>query len=199
MLCLSHLGLNPSGIDFYVDYEVGIHFIILLSLWASLVAQMVKKIRLQCRRPGFNPWVGKIPWRREWQPTPVFLPGESTWTEEPGGLQSIGSQRVRRGWATKHTHISLSQCHLLKSHFTNSLQCRHKSSMRTYIGLFPGSLFCFIGVFVSGSWWWTGRPGVLQSMGLQRVGHNWATELNWTGVFVSLFTLVVYTSIIRAL
>ena len=32
----------------------------------------------------------------------------------------------------------------------------------------------------SGSWWWTGRPGVLQFMGSQRVGHNWATELNWT-------------------
>ena len=31
----------------------------------------------------------------------------------------------------------------------------------------------------SGSWWWTGEPGVLQSMGSQRVGHNWATELNW--------------------
>ena len=31
----------------------------------------------------------------------------------------------------------------------------------------------------SGSWWWTGRPGMLQSMGLQRVGHNWETELNW--------------------
>ena len=31
----------------------------------------------------------------------------------------------------------------------------------------------------SSSWWWTGRPGMLQSMGLQRVGHNWATELNW--------------------
>ena len=31
----------------------------------------------------------------------------------------------------------------------------------------------------SGSWWWTGRPGLLQSMGLQRVGHDWATELNW--------------------
>ena len=30
----------------------------------------------------------------------------------------------------------------------------------------------------SGSWWWTGRPGVLQFMGLQRVGHDWATELN---------------------
>ena len=32
----------------------------------------------------------------------------------------------------------------------------------------------------SGSWWWTGRPGVLQFMGSQRVGHHWATELNWT-------------------
>ena len=32
---------------------------------------------MQCRRRGFNPWVGKIPWRRKWQPTPVFLPGKS--------------------------------------------------------------------------------------------------------------------------
>ena len=44
-----------------------------------LVAQMVKKKknnRLQCGRPRFNPWIGKIPWRREWLPTPVFFPGE---------------------------------------------------------------------------------------------------------------------------
>ena len=34
----------------------------------------------------------------------------------------------------------------------------------------------------SGSWWWTGRPGMLQFMGLQRVGHDWATELNWAAV-----------------
>ena len=34
------------------------------------------RIRLQCRRPGSDPWVRKIPWRREWLPTPVFLPGE---------------------------------------------------------------------------------------------------------------------------
>ena len=32
----------------------------------------------------------------------------------------------------------------------------------------------------SGSWWWIGKPGMLQSMGSQRVGHDWATELNWT-------------------
>ena len=39
-----------------------------------------KESTCQCRRSrrwGFNPWVGKIPWRREWQPTPVFLPGKS--------------------------------------------------------------------------------------------------------------------------
>jgi len=35
---------------------------------------------------GFNPWVRTIPWSRAWQPTPVFLPGESPWTEEPGRL-----------------------------------------------------------------------------------------------------------------
>ena len=38
----------------------------------------------------------------------------------------------------------------------------------------------------SGSWWWTGRPGVLQFMGSQRVGHDWATELNWTESFEGL-------------
>ena len=35
----------------------------------------------------------------------------------------------------------------------------------------------------SGSWWWTGRPSVLQFMGAQRVGHGWATELNWTHIY----------------
>ena len=67
---------------------------------ASLVAQMIKKISLQCGRPEFNPWVGKIPWRRAWQTTPVFLPGESPWTEEPGRLQSMESQRVGHDWAS---------------------------------------------------------------------------------------------------
>ena len=52
----------------------------------------VKK-RLPCRsyrRRRFDPWVGKIPWRRAWQPTLVFLPGESPRMEEPGELQSTG-------------------------------------------------------------------------------------------------------------
>ena len=36
-----------------------------------------KKFACECRRLGFSPWVGKIPWRRKWQPSPVLLPGES--------------------------------------------------------------------------------------------------------------------------
>ena len=39
----------------------------------------------------------------------------------------------------------------------------------------------------SGSWWWTGRPGMLRFMGSQRVGRDWATELNWTDVEVGSF------------
>ena len=50
------------------------------SSWASLLAQMVKNPPANAgdiSRHGFDPWVWKIPWRRKWQPTPVFLSGES--------------------------------------------------------------------------------------------------------------------------
>ena len=70
------LGRSPgAGIGYPLQY-----------FWVSPMAQKVKKICLQCGRLGFDPWVEKIPWRRAWQPTPVFFPGESSWTEEPGWL-----------------------------------------------------------------------------------------------------------------
>ena len=47
-----------------------------------------------CRRRRFDLWVRKIPWRKKREPTPVFLPRKIPRTGEPGGLQSIGSQRV---------------------------------------------------------------------------------------------------------
>ena len=58
---------------------------------------------MQCRRPGFNPWIRKIPWRREWQPTPVFLAGESHGQRSLAGYSPWGC-RVRHDWVTKHTH-----------------------------------------------------------------------------------------------
>ena len=60
-----------------------------------------KKPAYQCRRHkrhGFNPWVGKIPWRRKWQPTPVFLPGESHGQRSLVGYSSC-SRRVRSYWS----------------------------------------------------------------------------------------------------
>ena len=60
---------------------------------ASQVALVGKN--LPCRRRkrhGFDPWIGKISWGRDWQPTPVILAWRIPWTEEPGGLQSTGSQ-----------------------------------------------------------------------------------------------------------
>ena len=56
-----------------------------------------KELACQCRRCKrclFNPWVRKIPRGGHGNPLQVFLPGESPWTEEPGGLQSIESHRV---------------------------------------------------------------------------------------------------------
>ena len=44
----------------------------------------------------------------------------------------------------------------------------------------------------SRSWWWTGRPGMLQFIGLQRVGHDWACELNWAECFKSMCQLSIY-------
>ena len=53
-----------------------------------------KEPACQCRRCGFNPWVGKIPWKRKWQPTPVFLPGEFHGQRNLMGYSPCG-RRVR--------------------------------------------------------------------------------------------------------
>ena len=56
--------------------------------WASLVAQLVKYLPAVCR-PGFDPWVGKIPWRRERLSTPVFWPGEFHGLYSPWGHKEL--------------------------------------------------------------------------------------------------------------
>ena len=71
-------------------------------LWASQVAQW-ERICLQCRRCRIDLWVGKITWRRKWQPTPVFLPGESHGQKSLVGY--MGLQRVRHDLSTEHIDI----------------------------------------------------------------------------------------------
>ena len=67
-----------------------------------------------------------------------------------------------------------------KTLMLGKIDCRGEGDDRGWGGWMV-SLTRWTWVWVSyGSWWWTGKPGVLQSMGSQRVGHDWATELNWT-------------------
>ena len=59
-----------------------------------------KRICLQCRRPEFNPWVRKTPLKKRMATHSNILAWKIPWTEEPGGLQSMGSQRVGHHWVT---------------------------------------------------------------------------------------------------
>ena len=70
LMCLSQMKIK----DVLCLYLFNVHI-----AWASAMTQR-SRIRLQCRsrrRREFDPWVGKIPWRRKWQRTPEFLPGKS--------------------------------------------------------------------------------------------------------------------------
>ena len=74
------------------------------------------KICLECGRPRFDPWVRKIPWRREWQPTPVFLPGEFHWLRSLVSYSPWSRREPDMAeWLTHNTHT-----HTLKLHSQSS-------------------------------------------------------------------------------
>ena len=70
---------------FITQWKTQATYCVITNIWHSRIGKVMgfpggsdgKASRLQCRRPEFNPWVGKILWRRKWQPTPVLLPGKS--------------------------------------------------------------------------------------------------------------------------
>ena len=76
--------------------------------WASLVAQW-QRICLQCRRHRLDPWV-KISWSRKWQPTPVFLPGESRGQRSLAGFSPWGSKELDMTAAAAAAAKSLQSC-----------------------------------------------------------------------------------------
>ena len=82
-------------------------------------------------------------------------------------------------WCEELTHLKRPWC-------WERLKVGGKGDDRGWDG-WMGSLTPWAWVWVnSWSWWWTGRPGVLRSMGLQRVGNDWVTELNWTDEQIGL-------------
>ena len=99
-----------------------------------------KQSACQCRKCRFDPWVRKIPWRRKWKPTPVFLPGESN---EQRSLEGYGPQghknRTRLKQLRTHTHpsgydstLSLSRAQVLS--LTRELRSHKPSVKKRIIG-----------------------------------------------------------------
>ena len=71
---------------------------------------------------GFDPWIGKIPWKTAWKPTSVNLAWRIPWTEEAGGLHSKGLQKVGHDWSDlAHTHSSVHFIHVNVCYTS----CRH--------------------------------------------------------------------------
>ena len=125
-------GRSPGeGLDYPLQYS-----------WVSLVAQTVKNPPAM-----WETWVGKIPWRRACQPTPVFVPGESPWAEEPDGLQSTGhkesdtteqlstAQRSGKKWA--RANATRLQKHEVLQPCSPFLQLSDAQNLAIVLGLEP--------------------------------------------------------------
>ena len=136
---------------------------------------------------------------------PSILAWRIPWAEEPDGLLFTGSQRAGHDWVTEHRcfyffmllHIQWTDVeaetpilwHLMQrvDSFEKTLMLggiggrrrRGWQRMRWLDGITDQWTWVWVN---SGSWWWTGRPGVLWFMGSQRIRHNWVTELNWYNV-----------------
>ena len=164
--------------------------------WASLMAQIVKN--LQCRRDGFDPWVGKIPWSRKWHPTTVFFPvkfrgqrnlvGYSPWSSK----ELHTTEQLNDNNKYTHTYICI-YIHIyiyIHTHTYTYIYIYIHTHIYTYMYI---SVYMYIQLLEKAmaphsstlAWKipWTEEPGRLQSMGLLRVGHDWAT-------LFSLFTFM---------
>ena len=95
---MSHRG---RGILPRQPQQMNPYYTILLFIMLTIYGLL---LQCQCRthkRCGFYPWAGKIPWRRKWQPTAIFLPGKSHGQRSLAGLQSMGLQRTGHELVTK--------------------------------------------------------------------------------------------------
>ena len=97
---------------------------------------------LQCKRPRFDPWVGKIPWRRERQPTPVFLPGESHGQRSLGVYSPWGhkeldtNERLTLSLALQHLHTHHHHQESIVHTRAHTWCCAFYRSGQTY-GMYP--------------------------------------------------------------
>ena len=145
-------GINPTWLwcvifIIYIEFSLLIVCWGLLHLWASLVAQTVKNSPPISRRPGFDHWVGKIPWSRDWLPIPVFLPGEFHGQRSLAGCSRWGLKEyditerlthTSHSWAESQHSFSFPDKELIGPAQVSCLLCSNQ--------LRPGR--------AEGGWWW---------------------------------------------
>src|SRR5574337_759071 len=90
-----------------------------------------KESSCQYRRPGFDPWVRKIPWSRKWQPTPGFLPGKSHGQRNLAGYSPQGCKELDMTELLTYTH----RVEATTIHFRSSLMLPHWPVLRIAVWL----------------------------------------------------------------
>ena len=120
----------------------------------------------QCGRSGFSPWVGKIPWRRKWQPNPVFLPGESHGWRSLVGYSPWGRKHSEK---TEQLHFFFFYVYVsglplptMREIWVQSLG--REDPLEEEMATQPSILAWRIP--------WMEEPGGLQSMGSQTLGED---------------------------
>ena len=128
-----------------------------------------KESTCQCRRREFDPWVGKIPWRKAWQPPPVFLPGKSHGQRRLPGFSPRGCKRVGHDLVTKQQQ---QHCEVIdektEERRVYALRSRHVSGT----GLSPHCALC-----VLFHWFLITRTRACM---LSHVSHVWPLATLWT-------------------
>ena len=122
---------TPHKLDTCLSIATKAIFYNLLINYSFLGGASDKKSACQCRRHQsrrFDPWVRKIPWSRQWQPVPVFLPGKFYGQGSLAGYRPWG-HRVRRNWA--HIHINV----MYYSDINNDIQRKEETK--------SNHIFCF--------------------------------------------------------
>ena len=106
---------GPIGRDHVYLFHHFIH-----RIWATWWLS-VKESACQCRKPEFDPWVGKIPWRRKWQATVEFLPGESHGPRSLAGYSLWDHKRLGHNLASKQQQSTeFSTCLAFSTHPMNN-------------------------------------------------------------------------------
>ena len=151
-----------------------------------------KESTCQCRRlkrPGFDPWIGKISWKRKEQPTPVFSPGESRGQRSLAGSHTVHgvaksqSRKSVRAHTRAHTHthtlgiqkqigsLTCPQASLV-AQMVKNLLARWETQVRSLSWEDPLEKGRATHSILAQRFPWTKGPGGLQSMGSQRVRHD---------------------------